>query len=146
MLNSPNLLLENEEKTRGWYPSPHEQVSVRSIYLVQKRSLRLPMLETFDQPESNLSCGRRNVSTVAPQALTLLNSPFATEMAESFAQRLERETNGKAEAEVERAFQLSFQRPPEDSERTECVAFLATHRLSDFCLALMNANEFAYVD
>lgn len=146
VLNSPNLLIENEEKTRGWYPSPHEKACVRSLYLVQKRSLRLPMLETFDQPESNLSCGRRNVSTVAPQALTLLNSPFATEMAESFASRLLRETDGRPDKEIERAFLLAFQRLPEPAERAECAGFLQTHHLRDLCLALMNANEFAYVD
>jgi len=146
VLNNPGLLLENEEKTRGWYPSPHEKLAVRSIYLVQKRSMRLPMMETFDQPESNLSCGRRNVSTVAPQALTLLNSDFATEMAQSFAGRLQREAGEAPEAQVERAFLLSLQRKPDATEHADCVAFLKGHQLHDLCLALLNLNEFDYVD
>lgn len=146
VLNNPGLLIENEEKTRGWYPSPHENSFVRSIYLVQKRSLRLPMLETFDQPESIISCGRRNVSTAAPQALDLLNSAFATELAQSFADRLLREAGTAPEAQVERAYALALQRQPDAVERAHCVSFLKTHNLHDLCLAMMNLNEFIYVD
>lgn len=144
--SSPGILKENEEKTRGWYPSPHDQTFVRSLYLVQKRSLHLPMLETFDLPDNNLSCGRRLVSTVAPQALTLLNSPFAAEIAQSFAARIQRESGDTGESQVERAFALAFQRPPDAIERTDCTAFLKTHTLAELSRALMNLNEFAYVD
>lgn len=144
--SSPGILKENDEKTRGWYPSPHEQLFVRSLYLVQKRSLHLPMLESLDLPDNNLSCGRRVVSTVAPQALTLLNSPFAAEIADSFAERLQRESGPTGESRVERAFALAFQRPPDTIERTDCTAFLKTHTLAELCRALMNLNEFAYVD
>lgn len=144
--SSPGILKENEEKTRGWYPSPHDQIFVRSLYLVQKRSLHLPMLESLDLPDNNLSCGRRIVSTVAPQALTLLNSPFAAEIAESFAERIQRESEPTGESRVERAFALAFQRPPDAIERTDCTAFLKTHTLAELCRALMNLNEFAYVD
>ncbi|MEY4484000.1 MAG: hypothetical protein RL693_1452, partial [Verrucomicrobiota bacterium] len=146
VLNNPGLLVENEEKTRGWYPSPHENSFVRSIYLVKKRSLRLPMLETFDQPESIISCGRRAVSTAAPQALDLLNSAFATELAQSFADRLLKEAGSAPEAQVERGYLLALQRRPDAVERTHCVSFLKTHGLQDLCLALMNLNEFIYVD
>ncbi|CAN5786529.1 PSD1 and planctomycete cytochrome C domain-containing protein [soil metagenome] len=146
VLNNPGLLVENEEKTRGWYPSPHENSFVRSIYLVQKRSLRLPMLETFDQPESINSCGRRNVSTAAPQALDLLNSDFATELAQSFAERLRKEAGVTPEAQIERGYALALQRPPDAVERTHCLTFLKAHDLHDLCLALMNLNEFIYVD
>jgi hypothetical protein len=119
---------------------------VRSIYLVKKRSLRLPMLETFDQPESIISCGRRAVSTAAPQALDLLNSAFATELAQSFADRLLKEAGSAPEAQVERGYLLALQRRPDAVERTHCVSFLKTHGLQDLCLALMNLNEFIYVD
>jgi len=146
MLVNPNLLIENEEKTRGWYPSPHEDIFVRSLYLVQRRGLRLPMLETFDQPDSSLSCGRRNISTVAPQALTLLNSPFAVEVAESFALRIKKEAGEDPESQVKRGFALALQRQPDGEEYASCVAFVKAHSLPDFCLALMNLNEFAYVD
>ncbi|HEV7405030.1 MAG TPA: PSD1 and planctomycete cytochrome C domain-containing protein, partial [Chthoniobacteraceae bacterium] len=78
---NPAFLDDNAEKTKGWYPSPAEKAPVRSVFLVQKRTVRVPLLETFDLPENANSCARRGVSTVAPQALTLLNSPFAIEVA-----------------------------------------------------------------
>ncbi len=143
---SPSALFENDEKTRGWYPSPHEKTFVRSIYLVQKRSLHDPMLDAFDLPDSNLSCACRNTSTVAPQALTLLNSPLMREVAESFASRLQREAGSEPEAQVSRCFALALQRQPESDERTACLAYLHNHGLTELCRSLLNLNEFAYVD
>src|SRR6185369_1302601 len=64
---NPAFLDDNAEKTKGWYPSPAAERDVRSIYLVQKRTLRVPFLETFDLPENSVSCPRRGESTVAPQ-------------------------------------------------------------------------------
>jgi hypothetical protein len=48
----------------------------RSIYLFVKRNVHLPLLETFDQPDTLSSCPVRPTSTFAPQALILLNGPF----------------------------------------------------------------------
>ena len=143
---SPALIDENPQKTKGWYPSPQEQVAVRSIYLVQKRNVHLPMLEVFDLPGNSSSCPRRDVSTVAPQALTLLNSPFATEMARSFAQRLWHEAGGDPAAVVGRGFALALQRPPSADERSDCLAFLKHRSIADLCRMLLNVDEFAYVD
>ena len=53
----------------------------RSVYLIAKRNLRLPMMEVFDAPDSQISCPRRESSTHAPQALELLNGEFANRMA-----------------------------------------------------------------
>jgi hypothetical protein len=62
----------------------------RSIYLYVKRSFPLPMLTTFDSPDTSVSCGQRATTTVAPQALTLLNSRFMMDQAEEFADRVMR--------------------------------------------------------
>ena len=48
----------------------------RSVYIFAKRQFPYPMFKTFDAPDPATSCGRRAVTTVAPQALTLLNSEF----------------------------------------------------------------------
>ena len=122
---NPAFLDDNAEKTKGWYPSPPEKLGVRSIFLVQKRNLRVPMMETFDLPENAVSCARRNVSTVAPQALTLLNSPFATETSRAFADRVTREAGDDPAAQIEHAFALALQRAPDDAERTACRHFRA---------------------
>ena len=143
---NPAFLDDNKEKTKGWYPSPKEKTFVRSIFLVQKRTVRVPMLETFDQPENAVSCARRNVSTVAPQALTLLNSPFATEMAQSFAERVQREAASDPNRQVERAFTLALQRPPSERERAACQHLCEQRSLPELCRALLNLNEFIYID
>ena len=143
---NPAFLDDNETKTKGWYPSPPGQQGARSVYLVQKRTVRVPFMETFDLPENSTSCARRNVSTVAPQALTLLNDTFAIEMARTFAVRLKREAGDAPRAQVERAFALAFQRAPTSDERARCLDFLQRQSLPALCRALLNLNEFAYLD
>src|SRR5262249_44825198 len=57
----------------------------RSIYLFVRRNLRYPLFEAFDRPDTNASCPRRNRSTIAPQALILLNSEFSLTAARDLA-------------------------------------------------------------
>src|SRR6266853_4433337 len=65
-------------------PDPNEHAR-RSIYLQMKRSMTLPMLQIFDAPDTATSCPRRESSTVAPQALALMNSEFSTAQAKAIA-------------------------------------------------------------
>jgi len=146
LLTSPSALLETPDKLRGWYPSPEEKTFVRTIYLVQKRSLHDPMLDAFDLPDNNASCACRPTSTVAPQALTLLNSPFMVEASEAFARRVQKEVGDHPEALVTRTFALALQREPDADERKACIDYLHSHGLTELCRSLLNLNEFAYVD
>ena len=57
----------------GWKASPAAEQGRRSVYLFLKRGLLPPLATTFDLPDTTLPCGQRDVTTVAPQALTLLN-------------------------------------------------------------------------
>ena len=84
----------------------------RSLYLLNKRTVRLPMLANFDQPDAMTSCPQRPVSTHALQALTLMNSGFMQEQSTMFAQRLERECAGEQGCEVRRAYKLTLGRAP----------------------------------
>jgi hypothetical protein len=143
---NPAFLDDNAEKTKGWYPSPHDKTNVRSIYLVQKRTVRVPLLEAFDLPENAVSCARRTISTVAPQALTLLNSPFALEMANAFAERVEADAGCDSKAQVDRAFRLALQRLPDSDERAASLQLRERRSLAELCRVLMNLNEFVYVD
>src|SRR5882672_9604187 len=68
-------------------PDPAEH-NRRSVYLQMKRSLTLPMLAIFDAPDTALSCPRRETSTVAPQALALLNGEAALSQSQQFAARI----------------------------------------------------------
>lgn len=143
---NPAFLDDNAEKTKGWYASPEEEQNCRSLFLIQKRTVRIPFLETFDLPENAASCARRNVSTVAPQAFSLLNSPLAVKAAKAFASRVELEADEGSEDRVRAAFRLALQREPSADELALSVEFAETHGLPAFCRAMLNLNEFAYVE
>ncbi|HVE41935.1 MAG TPA: PSD1 and planctomycete cytochrome C domain-containing protein [Planctomycetota bacterium] len=134
------------ERKQEWYTDAVEKTDVRSIFLVQKRVLTIPFMQPFDLPDLNVSCGRRDVTTVAPQALQLLNSAFSERMALAFAARVEKEAGDGEAARVDRALWLALARPPSDAERRRSVEFVRRHRLVDFCRVLLNVNEFVYVD
>jgi hypothetical protein len=149
----------------GWKASEPQEALRRSVYIFVKRTLIVPELDVLDFPGTEESCQQRNVSTVAPQALTLLNGEFIHEQAAAFAQRLVREAGRDDAARVERAYRLAFSRPPSETERTAVLEFLDRQRgqivadspedetaknidfkaLSAFCLVLLNTNEIAYL-
>jgi hypothetical protein len=118
----------------------------RSVYLLAKRNLRLPFMETFDQPDAQTSCARRESSTHALQALELLNGDLSNEIAHSFAARLRREAGDDPAAQVARAFLFAAGRAPTEQERELGVAFLQHQPLEEFALAVFNLNALLYVD
>jgi hypothetical protein len=124
-----------------------EERSRRSLYVFIRRNLRYPFFEAFDRPDTNASCPRRSVTTIAPQALTLLNSRLAADAAEALSRRVERESGPDSDARIRRAFRLTFARDPDPAELLDARAFLDRDpALAHLCLALMNANEFVYID
>jgi hypothetical protein len=143
---NPAFLDDNAEKTKGWYPSPAGDQHVRSVFLVQKRTVRVPFLETFDLPENSTSCARRTVSIVAPQAFALLNGALAVQSARALAERVSRESEAGSAAQIRRAFQLVLQRPPAPEELQECEQLLSQRSLTEVCRVLLNLNEFLYLD
>jgi hypothetical protein len=116
----------------------------RTLYLLAKRNMRLPFLETFDAPALLTSCPRRESSTHAPQALELLNGRLANDLASAFASRLERECGGAQELIVDRAFSLALGRAPTGTERNLSLEFLREQPLKEFALATFNLNGFLY--
>ena len=105
----------------------------------------LPFMETFDQPGLLTSCGRRESSTHAPQALELLNGRLANELAAAFAERLQKETSGDRSRLIERAYRLAVGRAPMPQERSLASGFLKEQPLKEFALAMFNLNAFLYV-
>ena len=118
----------------------------RSLYVFSKRSIRYPMFEAFDQPDMVSSCSRRTRSTVAPQALLLMNNAEVLVQAKHFAQRVAVEAGASADAQVDRAFELALSRKPHGEERARALAFLESTPtgLVDLCQTLFNLNEFLY--
>jgi hypothetical protein len=137
----------------------------RSVYLFHKRVIPYPLFQAFDAPDAQQCTGRRNVTTVAPQALALLNDPFVRARAGDFADRLMREVGDDPARLVDRAYRLAFGRPPTAGERDAGVEFLAKQvrertardpkaaagvvrkaALTDYGQVLFGLNEFVYVD
>ena len=94
--------------------------------MFHKRVVQHPLLQAFDGPDAAVSCGRRNITTVAPQALALLNDTFLRDRAADLARRLLAEGDATPEGWVTRGFELALSRPPSDAERTASVQFLET--------------------
>jgi hypothetical protein len=137
----------------------------RSVYLFHKRVIPYPLFQAFDAPDAQQCIGRRNVTTVAPQALALLNDPFVRARAGDFADRLMREVGDDPARLADRAYCLAFGRPPTAGERDAGVEFLARQAreraardpkgatgdvrklaLTDYGQVLFGLNEFVYVD
>jgi mono/diheme cytochrome c family protein len=124
----------------------------RAIYMLNRRSFRMPLFEAFDQPPNSVSCPVRQVTTVPGQTLALLNGELALEQARGLQERLAREAPAPEER-LERAWLLAFARPIRADEREIARTFLAgrpgeagADAWTELCLALMNASEFVYVD
>jgi Protein of unknown function (DUF1553)/Protein of unknown function (DUF1549) len=142
-----NLIFTEYERDGLWPVNPDPRVrNRRGIYLYNKRSVRLPMLSSFDQPDAITSCPVRPVSTHALQALSLLNSGFMQEVSQAFAERLTRTCGANRGCQIDSAWRLALSRPPRPQEtRLAQEFFRSGGALPDFCLALFNRNEFVYV-
>jgi hypothetical protein len=117
----------------------------RGVYHHNARSSRVDLMTDFDCPDPAFAEARR-ASTVTPlQALTLMNHPFALDMAGALAERLEREASDPP-ARVRRAFSLAFGRDPTEAETSGAIALIEAHSLRAFCRAILNANEMIHVN
>lgn len=147
----------------------------RSLYLIRKRNVRLPMLVAFDSPDMMSSCGARSASVHALQSLTLLNSGFMFDQSVALARRVLKDSGSDTSQAIDRLYRLALGRRPQAAElglirsfltrqtaiitgrlqRGEPVARLddPTIKLSiaqsaawiDLCLATMNTNDFLYL-
>ncbi|MBX3280002.1 MAG: DUF1549 domain-containing protein [Acidobacteria bacterium] len=147
----------------------------RSLYLLRKRNVRLPMFVAFDAPDWMSSCAARSASVHALQALTMLNSDFMFNESRALAGRIAAETSGNRAAMISRLYELSFGRRPKPAEIRLTEEFLRSQtaiiraRISngepiaapegaklnieranaaawvDLCLATLNRNEFIYI-
>jgi hypothetical protein len=140
----------------GWGKSSPQEAARRSIYVFVKRSLQVPLLAHHDQADTDSSCPVRYATTVPTQALNLLNGEFSQKQAAAFAERLECEHPRDLPAQIERAIRLTTARSPARTEIQKDVEFIqklqmegklsAHEALRYYCLMLLNANEFVYLD
>ncbi len=146
----------------------------RSVYVFVKRNMPLPLLATFDFPDTHESCARRSRTTTAPQALSLLNGQEPSEWARAFAARVLEFAGSSATKQVDLATRLAYGRVPSPREKDVALTFLDRQArivsdrpdgaepasmpdslppgvspehaaaLVDYCLMLLNSNEFVY--
>jgi len=140
----------------GWGSSPADEAARRSVYIHVKRSLLTPILESFDVAEADRSTPVRFATTQPTQALSMINGPFLGEQAARLAGRLRREAGAEVAAQVALALRLATGRDPGAAEVARGVGLIAAFRAEDhadpeaalraFCLAVLNLNEFIYLD
>lgn len=140
-LNIPDDVAEGFEFFK-WFPSEEKEQLKRTIYSFQRRSVMLPMVEVFDGANMNESCARRNVTTVAPQAFTLLNGELTNREARYFAARVREDAGPDRAKQVDRAFWLALGRAPSAAERAKSDSL----PLEQLGVVLFNLNEFVYVE
>ena len=130
----------------------------RSVYFFIKRSQLIPSMMLFDWPEHLVSIGRRQTTTVAPQALLFMNNGPGRAWAEAMARRVASTDDRQS---VTATYQLAFGRDPTPSELKLAIEFLTADRndrsavddadaglqaLADYCQMLLSTNEFVYID
>ena len=96
----------------------------RSIYIPQFRNSMPEMIEAFDAADPSMVSGRRNISTVAPQALFMLNHPFVLEQSQAAADRLLKEGPTDAAARADLAYRWVLGRLPTDGERAVVLKYV----------------------
>lgn len=144
----------------GWKESTDASDHVRrSLYIFVRRNDRFPMLDAFDFPDTHEACPCRNQSSTAPQALAMLNGSMSNLAARSLARLILEQAGTNPKHQVEFAFQRAFSRSPDPNESQMAIDFLSTQSqlvatdktedqrevaLSDFCLVLLNSNEFIF--
>jgi hypothetical protein len=132
-----------------WKPFDERAASRRTVYAFTKRSMIVPLLEVLDMCDTTRSCAQREVTTVAPQALTLFNGDFINRQARHFARRLVQEAGTSPERQIDRAFLLALCRPPTKREKAAMSEFLqqnGPNALEQLCRVILNLNEFVYAD
>jgi len=121
-----------------------------------KRSLRLPILQSFDAAEPDTTCPVRFVTVQPTQALGTLNSEFMNQEAEKLAQRLKREAGDDVRKQIALAWKLVTGRAPTEAEVGRGIGLIEALSKRDratpdvalkyFCLMTLNLNEFVYLD
>ncbi len=138
------------------------QTNRRSIYLPVVRSALFELFQAFDFADPSVLNGRRDQTTVAPQALFMMNSAFVLEQSRRLAQSLVARSDLNQAARVRSLYETAYGRPPSEAEIQRAIAYVATFRLASaiklkpedlelrawesLCRAVLSANEFLYVE
>ncbi len=147
------------------------EVNRRSVYLQMRRKMPVTVLETFDLPVMDPNCEVRASSTVAPQALFLMNDDFVVRTAKALAERVRAEAPGEMREQVRRLWQRVFGVNPSGAEADRFLMGLSEQTeqireriskmpvakdvaplepgleaMSSLCQVLLSSNRFLYIE
>jgi len=153
----PYLTPFMEGRGRPASSGPTDGAGRRSLYINVRRNFLTPMFLAFDYPIPFNTMGRRSVSTVPAQALTMMNNPFVVEQAGVWAKQTLSEPNLELRERIRRMYVTAFARPPADAELQAAAGFLAEQdgkygaandprSWSDLAHVLLNVKEFIFVN
>ncbi|WP_437222185.1 DUF1553 domain-containing protein [Planctomicrobium sp. SH661] len=117
----------------------------RMIYMTKVRMEQDSVFAAFDCPDAATSVPRRTTSTTPLQALNLFNSEFLLQQSDIFAERLQREHPEDRTAQICRSYELCYSRSPSSPEIQTAETFINQYGLSAFCRAILNSNEFLFL-
>jgi len=142
------LMVSGSLDAKLFGPPVGADVPRRSVYLSQKRNNMPALPATFDAPVPFTTHGRRDVTTVPAQSLTLLNNPAILAMADRWAKSVARAYPDRA-ARIDAMFWSALGRPPTADEARKAADLLQTSGSSDdlqpLAHALFNLKEFLYL-
>lgn len=160
LLTTPNNdYVTNDQSGNGaGYNAPR-----RSLYLPIIRNALFDMFQAFDMGDPSMVVAKRATTTVAPQALYVMNNPFVLEQTKALAEELLRNKAATDTKRIERAYLKLFSRPPQSTEIAEGTAYLAKYAAAleakekdaekrrklawdSYCQILLASNEFIYVN
>lgn len=152
-------------RPRGEQAGLGEDELRRSLYVQQRRSMPLSVIEPFDLPDLSPNCPQRNSSTVAPQALLMMNNPIVAARCRAMADALLGDVGDHPETLFTAAWQAIMGRPPETDQLAAGLEYLADQielvdadgdaseqddplraALATLCQALVGSSGFLYVD
>ena len=128
----------------------------RAVYAAVRRSVPAPAMQMFDAPDPTASCGGRDETTVATQALFMLNDDFVRARSRDLAVLVMQQAPADPAAAVRFIWRQAFGRVPQPPEVERGTVFLARQKtlrqgdalaaMVDFCHRAFCLNEFVYVD
>jgi hypothetical protein len=117
----------------------------RAVYRFVVRSKQQPFLAALDCADPSLAVDKRNQTITPQQALALLNNKLTLAMAKHFATRVEKLATDDT-GRVREAFRLAIGRDASEKEAELLAKHAKEHGLASACRAILNLNEFAFVD
>jgi hypothetical protein len=148
----PHLTEFMQGRGRPAASGPLDGDNCRSLYLGIRRNFVPPFFLAFDFPPPATTMGRRNVSNVPAQALTLLNDPFVIEMSRRWAANVCGRTEESRERRIVRMFETALGRPPAGDELASALRFVESPHVdgdlqawADLAQVLFNHKEFLFI-